>query len=158
MKKQLILFALSALVLLFAGYGCSDDDYLSDREIQQMIDESLNGQWQVIPVDINGGDWQWHEDEVEAYYWAEVELPELKDYIFDDGVALAYYNFNENSKTVLPYVKTTIAGNGIPFTETYSCDFTLGNPSTATFFLEASDAGRYDGNPPGAQFKIVLIY
>jgi len=158
MKKQLILFALSALVLLFAGYGCSDDDYLSDREIQQMIDESLNGQWQVIAVDVPSGDWQFFQDEFETYYHATVNLPELTDYIFTDGASLAYYYFNANSKTVLPYVKTIVGEDGIPFTETYSCDFTLGNPSTATFYLEASDAGFYEGNPPAADFDIVLIY
>lgn len=158
MKKQSVIFALTVLALLFTGYGCSDDDYLSDREIQQMIDESLNGQWQIIPVKINPGDWQLYQGEFETYYSATVELQELKEYIFTGGVALAYYYFNQDSKTVLPYVKTFIGDDGIPYTLTYSCDFALGNPSTATFYLEASDAGIYLGNPPVADFDIVLIW
>ncbi|MDD4800630.1 MAG: hypothetical protein PHD28_06340 [Proteiniphilum sp.] len=158
MKRKLFLFTVSALLLLFSGYGCSDDDGLSDRDIQQMIDASLNGQWKIIPVEIKPDDWVWYEDEKEAYYRVTIDLPELKDYIFDEGATLAYYRFNQNAKTALPYVKTTIGDNGVPFTETYSCDFELGNPSTATFYLESSDAGKYDGNPPGALFQIVLIY
>lgn len=158
MKKKLFLFSLSTLLLLFLGYGCSDDDFLSDREIQEMIDNSLNGQWQIIPIDIAGSDWQWFENDYERYYFAIVDLPELTDYIFDDGAAHAYYYFDENRKTALPYVKTIIADNGIPFTETYSCDFELGNPSTVTFYLEASDGGKYEGYPPAARFTVLLIY
>jgi hypothetical protein len=158
MKRKLCLFSVSTLFLLFLGYGCASDDFLSDREIQEMIDNSLNGQWQIIPVDIKSEDWDWFENEYEGYYSVTVNLPELKDYIFDEGATHAYYYFNENSKTALPYVKTIIGDNGIPFTETYSCDFNLGNPSTVTFYLEASDAGRYNGNPPAAEFKVLLIH
>ena len=158
MKRKLCLFSVSTLFLLFLGYGCTSDDFLSDREIQEMIDNSLNGQWQIIPVDIKSEDWDWFENEYEGYYSVTVNLPELKDYIFDEGATHAYYYFNENSKTALPYVITIIGDNGIPFTETYSCDFNLGNPSTVTFYLEASDAGRYNGNPPAAEFKVLLIH
>lgn len=157
MKKKLLL-SVSALLLLFLGYSCSDDDYLSERDIQQMIDNSLNGQWQIVPVEIAGGDWQVFENEFESYHWVTVELPELTDYIFDEGLVHAYYKFDNNAKTGLPYVKTTVGNDGIPYTETYSCDFVLGNPSTATFHLEASDAGLYDGNPPAASFQIILIW
>lgn len=158
MRSKLVLLGISALLVLFLGQGCTEDDYMSDRDIQDMIDNSLNGQWQVIPVSINGADWEWFENEDEAYYAATVNLPELKDYIFDEGAALAYYKFNNNSKTALPYVKTLKDSSGIPYTETYSCDFVLGNPSTATFYLEASDAARSLGNPPSASFQIILIY
>ena len=112
----------------------------------------------MIPVTINSADWEWFENDDEAYYSATVNLPELKDYIFDEGAALASYKFNNNSKTALPYVKTLKDASGIPYTETYSCDFVLGNPSTATFYLEASAAARSLGNPPSASFQIILIY
>lgn len=148
-----------AVGLLVGGYACSNDDYLSDSEIRRMIEESLHGQWQIIHVEISGDQWNWHEaqDGREGYHWVEVELPELDVDIFDDGAALAYYWFDENSKTALPYVKTWVGNDGIPYTETYSCDFVLSDPSVATFSLEASDVGRYD-NPPDARFQIILIY
>src|SRR5690554_5737609 len=113
MKRKLLLFSVSALLLLTFGYGCTQDDFLSDREVQQMIDDSLNGQWQIIPVAINNTDWQWYENEFEGYYAVTVDLPELTDYIFDEGAALAYFKFNNDTKTALPYVKTTIGDNGI---------------------------------------------
>ncbi len=159
MKSKLTYFGITTILFLFLGYSCSSNDYLSDREIQQMIDNSLNGQWKIIPVEIFGSDWSWYENENEGYHYVTVELPELKYYIFDEGAAIAYYKFDNNSKTALPYVKTTVDSFGSTFTETYSCDFVLGNPSTATFYLEASDAGGYyPGNPPGALFQIILIY
>ncbi len=145
-----------AFLLLFIGYGCSDDS-LSDREIQRMIDESLNGQWQIVNVKINSSDWQWFENDIEEYHFVDVNLPELTKPIFDDGATLAYYKFNNNTKTALPYVKTIYDDQGIPFMETYSCDFQLGTPSTVRFYLEASDVVIYD-RLPSAEFQIVLIY
>ena len=145
MKKKLLL-SVSLFLLLFLGYSCSDDDYLSERDIQQMIDNSLNGQWQIVPVEIAGNDWQVFENEFESYHWVTVELPELTDYIFDEGLVHAYYKFDNNAKTGLPYVKTTVGNDGIPYTETYSCDFVLGILLLPRF-TEASDAGLYDGEP-----------
>jgi hypothetical protein len=58
----------------------------------------------------------------------------------------------------LPYVKTIIGNDKVPFTETYSCDFQLSASSTVTFYLEASDVKKYDSYPPAAIFQIVLIY
>lgn len=160
MRNKLLLFGITTLMVLFLGQGCTDS-YISDREIQEMIDSSLNGQWQVINITIQGDKWVWTENQDEGYFSATADLPELKDYIFDEGAALAYFKFNEYSKTALPYVKTLKDGYGTPFTETYSCDFVLGNQgnsSKVTFYLEASDASRYEGNPPAASFQVVLIY
>ena len=122
-----------------------------------MIDNSLDGQWQVINVEIKSSDWEWFENEVEEYHFVDVDLPELKDYIFDEGAALAYYKFNNDRKTTLPYVKTIYDNQGVPFIETYSCDFRLGSPSTVRFYFEASDVVIYD-KLPSADFQVVLIY
>ena len=138
-------------VVIVGGAGVTEG-------VVDMIDNSLNGQWQIVPVEIAGSNWEVFENEFESYHWVTVELPELTDYIFDEGLVHAYYKFDNNAKTGLPYVKTTVGNDGIPYTETYSCDFVLGNPSTATFHLEASDAGLYDGNPPAASFQIILIW
>lgn len=157
MKNRLIYAVLAIFVFVF-GYSCSDDDYLKDYEIQQMIDNSLNGQWQIVNVNVKNTDWQWTENQSEGFYSAKLNLPELTENIFDEGAVIGYYKFNINSKTALPYAKTFIGDDGLPFTETYSCDFTLGSPSTVTFYLEASDAGKYNGYPPAADFQIILIW
>lgn len=164
MKRKITLFSTTLALILFIGYSCSSDDYLNDREIQNMIDNSLNGQWQIVSVEIKGSDWVWYESAVEGeregegYYHASVDLPELTEYIFDEGAVIAYHKFDNNSKTALPFVKTREGTNGLTYTETYSCDFVLGNPSQATFYLEASDLGRYDNNPLSALFQVILIY
>ena len=158
MKRKNVFLSSTIALILLLGYSCSNDDFLSDYEIQQMIDNSLNGQWKIVNVEINGSDWERFDSAEEGYYYALVNLPELTENIFDEGAALAYYKFDINSKTALPYVKTTVGTDGFAFTETYSCDFVLGNPSQATFYLEASDVGAYDSNPPSGLFQIVLIW
>ena len=158
MKRKITLLSTTIALILFLGYSCSNDDFLNDREIQQLIDNSLNGQWQIVPVEIKGTDWETYESAEEGYHYASIDLPELTENIFDEGVVIAHYKFDNNSKTALPYVKTIAGTDGLPYTEAYSCDFVLGNPSQATFYLEADDLGLYDGNPPSASFQIILIY
>lgn len=169
MKKRLFLFSIPALLLLFLGYGCANDNYLSDREIQQMIDNSLNGQWQIVNITVKRKHWEWvynPEKEYKGYYSAIVDLPELKDYIFDEGAVLAYYKYDNNSKTTLPYLKKYdfefTGDDGLVYDDTYSedisCDFILANPSYVEFIIEASDRERFDEGLQDRDFQIVLIW
>lgn len=159
MKRKSVYFCgICALSILLLAYGCSDDS-LSERDIQKMLD----GQWHIVKAEIKGRDWELIEDKEEGdlrerYYRASVNLPELTENVFDEGAVIGYYKFDNDSKTALPYVKTRVDNNGFAYTETYSCDFILGNPSRAIFYLEASDAGKYDNLPPDASFQIILIY
>lgn len=168
MKSKLTIFGITTILFLFLGYSCSSDDYLSDREIQQMIDNSLNGQWKVVSITVKASDWQWvsnPEKNYKGYYSASVDLPELTESIFDEGLVAAYYlpdNFNKSS---LPYLQTfdyEYEEGGIiydrNYTEHISCDYTLDNPSYVTFIIEASDRERFDENLVNRNFQIVLIW
>ncbi|MDO5522682.1 MAG: hypothetical protein Q4G48_01400 [Bacteroidia bacterium] len=168
MKRKLV-NGLSLFFVLLMGYSCSSSpsqDYLNEYEVRRMIEDAIrqnNEQleftyWKIVNVEVQPTHWGLVENESETFYEATAELDELTEFIFDEGAALGYYKFDDNAKTALPFVKTTIGVDGIPYTETYSCDFQLGNPSTVTFYLEGSDAGRYDGNPPAANFQVVLIW
>lgn len=150
MKRKLFtrLFAgILFLGLAFAATSCSDSN-----------DDIVQTQWKIIDVSIRGTDWKLVENQYETFYQAAVNLPELTQFVFNSGASIGYYKLANNAKTQLPFVKTTVDSNGIPYTETYSCDFQSGNPSTVVFTLESSDAGKYDGNPPPANFQIVLIW
>ena len=168
MKSKLTIFSITAILFLFLGYSCSSDDYLSDREIQQMIDNSLNGQWKVVFITVKASDWEWVSNPAKnykGYYAATADLPELTENIFDEGLVAAYYlpdNFNKSS---LPYVQTfdyefeeggkTYDGT---YTEHISCDYTLDNPSFVTFIIEASNRKRFDESLEDRDFQIVLIW
>lgn len=172
MKRNIFTSLFAGVLLLgmiFASTSCSNDDYLKDYEIQKMIDESLNGQWQYRNVTVKRDQWVWNYNEnkpYKGYYSFTANLPELTERVFDEGVVVAYYKHDNNSKTALPFIQTfdfeytdtdgvTRDGN---YTETISCDFALGNPSTVTFIIEASDRERFDDYLTERNFQIVLIW
>lgn len=168
MKSKLTIFGLIATIFLFLGYSCSNDDYITEREIQQMIDNSLNGQWKVVFVTVNANDWDWvpnQDKDYKGYYSATANLPELTERIFDEGLVAAYYLPDNFTKSSLPYVQTfdyEYEEGGIfydgTYTEHISCDFTLDNPSYVTFIIEASNRERFDASLQKREFQIVLIW
>lgn len=158
MKRKLFLSAVAAFLLLFVGYGCSDNS-LSEDDIQRMINNSLDGQWKIINFEVDGRDWDLVENnQGESYYSITFDLPELTENIFREGAVHGYYKLDNNKKTALPYVKTMKDSDGFAYTDTYRCVFQLGNPSTVTFHLESLDLAIYTPNPPSADFQVLLIY
>lgn len=149
--------------LLLGGYSCANDDYLSEREIQNMINESLDGQWQVMFFKINKGDWTWNENS--AQWEAFGNLPELTPFIYENGILEAYvFILNDDSEVQkhLPYVETygydvDENDNVIPFTETISVDYQLGSPSTVGFFIKDSQLVMDPDAPQDYEFRIVLL-
>ncbi|WP_436415355.1 hypothetical protein [Petrimonas sp.] len=154
--KRNVFTSLFAVILLLgvtlAMTSCSKDDKITET------------QWKVVNISVKKADWVWKS--TDGFYQATVNLPELTPFIFDEGGALGYYKFGNDSKTALPYVKTysyDVVENGATvtkyYTETISCDFNLGSPSTVTFTLEMSDLAFYDdGVPVDMNFQVVLIW
>lgn len=144
------------LVLLLFGVACSDDPV-------QNIDFNET-QWEVIHVTAKRSDWQWEESE--GRYRVIFNLPEMTKFIYEDGLQLGYVFIGEQGKDevqkVLPFVHTYYEedseGNPILYTETISCDFMYGNPSTVAFYTQASDLFRNDDILGNYNFRIVLIW
>ncbi|WP_298652306.1 hypothetical protein [uncultured Proteiniphilum sp.] len=167
MKKKLFFSTVSVFFLLFLGYGCSGDDYLSDREIQQMIDNSLNGQWRIIPFEVKKTDWEWIPDA--GYYQAIYELPELTQDIYEEGAVLGYIFIGQQGEDEvqksLPYphtyYETDINGNVTnKYTETISYDvqYKTNGESSVAFYIQNSDLLRRDEYVYNYNFRIVLIW
>ncbi|HZJ80926.1 MAG TPA: hypothetical protein VFC69_10175 [Dysgonamonadaceae bacterium] len=168
-------YATLFLLLLSISYSCSDStrDYLTEYEIRRMIEEEIRKnnqeleftQWEIVNVNIKESDWLW--DEEARRYDALVDLPELTKFIYEDGAQLGYVfigeqGVNEVQKT-LPYVHTYSDGfdeDGyeIFYTETISCDFQYGSPSTAAFYIQSSDLFRDDDILAEYEFRIVLVW
>ena len=171
LAKQGTLF----LLLLFIGYSCSDstDDYINEYEIRRMIEEAIREnnqeleftQWEIVNVFIGKSDWKWKKET--GRYEALVDLPELTEFVYENGAQLAYVFIGEQGvdevQKMLPYVHTYYEGvddfgNEIIYTETISCDFYYGSPSSAAFYIQASDLFRNDDILADYNFRIVLVW
>lgn len=160
--KRKLMNATLAIAGLFLGFGCSTDDTLTDYEVQQMINNSLEGQWTIVNINVSKEDWIWNDNKSQ---WEAVKsLPELTSNIYEEGAQLAYsflgtQGYDEVQK-LLPYEETWSYGNGNSFTETISCDYQLGNPSTVAFFIKDKESNLYKDPdaPQNYAFRIVLLY
>lgn len=171
MKRKLFTSLFAAAVLLGAGIfatGCGPSDTLSRLEVQQMIEANNQNleftQWKIVNITVDKNDWQWNDEA--GQYEAVANIPELTQFIYENGAVLGYVFIGEQGKDevqkLLPYVNTYSAeddmGNWLTFTETISCDFQLGSPSSVGFFIKASDLVNDPSAPQTYHFRIVLVW
>ncbi len=143
------------LILLIIGYSCSDDPV-------QNIDFKET-QLKIVPFAVVKADWKWIE--ADARYEAVYDLPELTKFIYENGAPIGYVFIGQQGvdevQKILPFVYTyyeeDAEGKPIRYTETISCDYQYGSPSSVAFFIQASDLGRDDTILANYNFKIVLI-
>ena len=169
MKKNIIRSAkqIIMLLLLFSvAYSCSDDS-LSEFEIRKIIEEEIRKnnqdleftQWEIVPITVKKTDWEWFDDE--KRYEAVYDLPELTEFIYEDGAQIGYVFIGEQGvnevQKMLPFVKSYGSGVG-SYTETISCDYQLGSPSTVAFYMQASDLKEHEEFLGDYNFRIVLVW
>ena len=173
--KSLTVFS----VLLLTAYSCSDStrDYLDEYEIRRMIEEEIRKnnqeleftQWEIVNITVKKSDWKWvpiERSDDEGRFEAIFDLPELTEFIYEDGAQIASVFIGEQGvdevQKPLPYVKTypatDLQNNAITFTETISCDFQYGSPSTVAFHIEASDLGKDLSALADYNFRIILVW
>ncbi len=175
MRRKIIL-GLASLFIILAISSCtvsSQRDYLDQYEIQKLIDQAIKDnnskleitQWKIIPFEIKAKDWKWNDEFAQWEVFGE--LPELTEFIYEKGIALGYIFLGTPGKDevqkMLPYVETIYdgdddAGNPIIFTETISCDFQFGKPSTVGFTIKASDLYDDPNAPADYNFRVVLLW
>lgn len=169
--KRKLLAGLAFFALLLTVNSCTTyDDYLSEYEVRKMIEQAIRDydkeidleftRWDIVNVMVKENDWHWNE---KSGQWQVVaNLPELTEFIYESGAALGYLFLGNGSDEVqvpLPYVNTYYDDNNdVIFTETISCDFQLGKPSTAGFYIKASDLAKDDYAPNNYTFRVVLIW
>ena len=91
--------------------------------------------WKIIDIDIP----KWELDETGTFFYAHISVPELTDFIYTDGVVMAYHETvsnNGNYKTPLPYTRYNQETDGYLWSELL--DFTF-NPGWVTFYSNPSD-------------------
>ncbi len=166
MKKKIFTSLFAVLMLLaigLLGNSCGSDDYLSDYEIQQMIDNSLNGQWKIVPIESKIADWTWNE--TDKQYVAVYELPELTSNIYEEGAILGYIYIGQQGvdevQKPLPYnftyPKDTPPGAYLEIIS-YDVQYKDNGQSTVAFYIQTSDLTRMDNYLANYTFRIVLIW
>lgn len=171
--KKILLATLSALAILMTISSCTTSDYISEYEIRKMIEQAIKEnnqnleftQWEIVNIPVKEKDWEWNEDNSQWEVFAD--LPELTEFIYEKGAALGFIFLGTQGKDEvqkpMPYSNSYYdgkddAGNDIKFTETISCDFQLGKPSTVGFFIQSSDLFKDDNAPNNYNFRVVLIW
>lgn len=138
------------------GQGLSEAQI---REIIRQETEKAATGWKIVNFTIRKEDWKWNDNA--AQYEAIAELPELTEFIYEEGATIGYVFLGEQGKDevqkMLPYVNTYSIDNET-FTETISFDIQLGNPSTVAFFIKSSDLFKDPDAPQNYNFRIVLIW
>jgi hypothetical protein len=178
MKRNITkIFLASALFvsILVGSYSCATDDTLSELEVRRMIEEALREnnsnleftQWEIVNIEAKQSDWQWNEQG--RLYRAIYPLPELTEFIYENGAVLGYLFLGQQGEDevqkILPYVHTyysTDDGGNITetFTETISYDvmYQSGGNSDVAFFIQASDVYEDTTAPQTYNFRLVLIW
>lgn len=143
------------------GQGLSEAQI---REIIKQETENIATGWKIVNISVKKEEWQWNDNA--AQYETFADLPELTEFIYEEGAAIGYVFLGEQGvdevQKLLPYINTysgkNNAGETVYFTETISCDFQLGNPSTVGFFIKSSDLFKDPEAPQNYNFRVVLIW
>jgi hypothetical protein len=172
-----LLASLLFAMLLLVSYSCANDDYLSEHDVRRMIEEALRQnneqleftQWSIVNITVRKSDWQWDDDV--KYYFAICDLPELTEFIYENGANIGYLflgeqNYSEVQK-LLPYVHTYYETNDngeVTYIYTYTISYDVQykvngvvDPIVA-FFIQPSDVYRDDRYVFDYNFRIVLIW
>lgn len=194
-KPRILLIGIVIISILLGSFSCSkSNDYLteaearrlieetvrrlqgqtgglSEAEIRRIVEDAINAnnntleitQWKIVNITVDANEWVWNDN---AAQWEAVyELPELTEFIYENGAIIGYVFIGKQGvdevQKLLPYIDTySVLENGdyYTFTETISADYQYGNPSSVAFFIKDSELAKDDGAPLTYNFRIVLVY
>ena len=148
--KKILFLLMAAMVLLASCEGPAGRDG---------FDGEATG-WFVKTYTIRSQDWKLinGEDQLNSFFQAKVIIPELTNFIYEEGNVFCYLFQKINGvevQTMLPFVIPLGDDDGKTedlWTEVYSSDF---SPGSVMFYVNYSDF--YTGNrPPDVTFRVVL--
>ena len=89
---------------------------------------------------VNYKDWKKGSDDSGMYFYRTFGVPELTQYIFDNGTMQAFLMYGDGTLSPLPFndywIETDDAGQPFYYTEQITCEFL---PGQVTFIVKASD-------------------
>lgn len=99
----------------------------------------------------------WELSAGETFFYADVDCPELTDFVYNEGVVIGYYllDYNTENEVQIPLPFDIYYNeDGASWTETISFDFVAGG---IRFYYEPSDFYT-DFTVPTSSFKIALMW
>lgn len=121
-------------------------------------------QWKIINLTVPTGNWELasNDDDTNPYYYATFDVPELDDFIYDQGLTKCYIEFNRGTDNAyqqeLPYVRHFEAYNDnneqIIWTQTVDYDFGIGFVNVYVTFSDFF----VDERPETMDFRLVLMW
>ena len=87
-------------------------------------------------------------------YQASFSVPELTEYICDNGLVTCYHVYSDGVQAPLPVVRWFEDQDGNRWSEVYDFEY---QPGTLTVFFTVSDF-YYVGSPGDQQFRLVLSW
>lgn len=123
----------------------------------------ISTQWEVINLTVPTDDWELvsSTDGTNPYYRAKFDVPELDDFIYDQGLTKCYIEFNRGTNNAyqqeLPYVRHFEAYENdqqIIWTQTVDYDFGIGFVNVYVTFSDFF----VDERPETMDFRLVLMW
>ena len=85
---------------------------------------------------VNYKDWKKGSDDSGIYFYRTFSVPDLTQYIFDNGTMQSFRMFEDGRLYPLPFNDYWIDNTGFMYTEQITCEFL---PGQVTFIVKASD-------------------
>lgn len=160
---QVFCFAFSLLFILSSCEGPAGRDGYDGRDGK----DGYNGRdgqdgkdgkdglanWSIVNITIKEGEWKW--DATKKLYYATVDLPELTEYIYNNGSIVSYvYIGTQGQDEVMYLLKYDDYVSGYKFSIWNDYSYDMG-PS-AQFYFKWSDGSQ--SKPGNYNFKIVLMW
>ena len=116
--------------------------------------------WDVKTITVHANDWRLsgRPNELNSYYYADVSVPALTSFVFNEGAVVGYIRTGDNVKNSLPYVlhRGEADATGLfLWPQTYDFDF---SPVTIRFYVTFSDFMTGESYPGTETFDIVLMW
>lgn len=154
-----IVFILLSAIALIACEGPEGPAGRDGKDGQDGKDGYETG-WYTTSFTIKKSDWilSGQAGALNTYYYADKQIPELTDWVFDEGVVIGYLQTGTDVKNGLPFVLHLgeEGNNGQEFlwTETYDFDY---SPGMIRFYITYSDFNT-QFPPESETFHIVLMW
>ncbi len=127
------------------------------------------GSWKILDLQVDSWNYSNTENGLNNYFYADFEIPELTEFIYDYGMVQCYIEYNSGTENriqqLLPCVRHNeqlISENGVDtmlyYTQTIDYDYGVGN---VRIYLTESDF-NYETDltwePDPMNFRLVLLW
>ncbi len=162
MKKIIfLLFAAIAMISCEGPMGPEGPMGAQGRDGQDGKDgqDGYGANWYTTSFTIKKSDWllSGEPGDLNTYFFVDREIPQLDDFIFDEGTVIGYIQTGKDVKNGLPFVLhmgETQGNQELLWTQTYDFDF---SPGMIRFYITYSDFST-NIPPEGETFHIILMW